>query len=116
MKRSSQVALLLMGTVAVGGGAYAMMPSENCQPGQPGLAQPGSPQPNCSPRSSSSSGGSSGGYHGGSSGSSSSSSQASSRQGFTGDASSGSSTVHGGSAPIARGGFGSFASHFSGGG
>src|SRR5260221_8429169 len=32
MKRSSQVALLLMGTVAVGGGAYAVMPHENCQP------------------------------------------------------------------------------------
>ena len=113
MKRSSQVALLLMGTVAVGGGAYAMMPSENCQPGQPGLAQPGSPQPNCSPRSSSSSGGGSGGYR---SGSSSASSEVSSRQSFTGDASAGSSAVHGGSAPIARGGFGSFASHFSGGG
>jgi hypothetical protein len=110
MKRSSQVALLLMGTVAVGGGAYALMPSENCQPNQPGLAQPGSPQTQCSPRSSSSS---SSGYRGGSGWSSSSSS---SRQGFTGDASSGSSTVHGGSAPVARGGFGSFASHFTGGG
>lgn len=30
MKRSNQVALLLAGTVAVGGGAYSLMPSENC--------------------------------------------------------------------------------------
>jgi hypothetical protein len=29
-KRSSHVALLLAGTVAVGGGAYALMPGENC--------------------------------------------------------------------------------------
>ena len=32
MKRSSQVALLLAGIVAVGGGAYSLMPSENCSP------------------------------------------------------------------------------------
>ena len=31
-KRSGHVALLLMGTLAVGGGAYALMPSENCEP------------------------------------------------------------------------------------
>jgi hypothetical protein len=106
MKRSSQVALLLMGTVAVGGGAYAMMPSENCQPNQPGVQQ----NQNCNR---SWRGASSGGGYG-----SSSSSSTSSRQGFTGDGStsSGSSPVHGGSGSIARGGFGSFASHFSGGG
>jgi len=39
-KRSGHVALLLAGTVAVGGGAYALMPSENCAPNQPGMAAP----------------------------------------------------------------------------
>ena len=33
VKRSHHVALLLMGTMAVGGTAYAVMPRENCQPG-----------------------------------------------------------------------------------
>ena len=32
VKRSGHVALLVMGTLAVGGGAYALMPSETCQP------------------------------------------------------------------------------------
>ncbi len=58
MKRSSQVALLLMGTVAVGGGAYALMPSENCQPG---VVQPdgrlSQASQNCNRGSGSSSGG-----------------------------------------------------------
>jgi hypothetical protein len=37
VKRSNHVALLLMGTFAIGGGAYALMPGENC--GQrPGMA------------------------------------------------------------------------------
>ena len=59
MKRSANVALLVMGTVAVGATAYALMPSENCQqPGQPGAAQ----TTQC--RTSSSSSG--GGYRGGS--------------------------------------------------
>ena len=35
-KRSGHVALLLMGTLAVGGGAYALMPRGNCQPASPG--------------------------------------------------------------------------------
>jgi hypothetical protein len=110
MKRSSQVALLLMGTVAVGGGAFALMPSEKCQPNQPGLAQP-SGQQNCgsSYRGNASSGGS---YGRPSSSSSSSSQYLSSRQGFAGNGSSSSSTSN----SVARGGFGSFSSHFSGGG
>jgi hypothetical protein len=102
MKRSSQVALLLMGTVAVGGGAYALMPSEKCQPNQAGLAQPAGQQ-NCGSnyRGNVSSGGSYG-------------RPSSSQQAFSGNASSsgGSSTT----TPVARGGFGSFSSHFSGGG
>ena len=39
-KRSSHVALLVMGTLAVGGGAYAMMGHENCQPAPPIAHEP----------------------------------------------------------------------------
>jgi hypothetical protein len=103
-KRSGHVALLLAGTVAVGGGAYALMPSENCAPNQPGMAAPANA--GCSPRSSSSGGG------------------GSSRYGFySGDSSankSASGTSPSSSGTVTRGGFGSFAhaftSHFSGGG
>lgn len=103
-KRSGHVALLLAGTVAVGGGAYAMMPGENCATSQPGMAAPANA--GCSPRSSSSGGG------------------GSSRYGFTGGDSaankSASGTSPSGSGNVTRGGFGSFAqaftSHFSGGG
>jgi hypothetical protein len=119
MKRSSQVALLLMGTVAVGGGAYALMPSENCQPGvvQPD-GQLSQVSQNCNRGSGSSSGGGggSGGYRSSSSSSSSSSSQ---RQNFASDGRTnyGSSTGSDhASSSVSRGGFGSFASHFSGGG
>jgi hypothetical protein len=110
-KRSSHVALLLAGTVAVGGGAYALMPGENCAPSQPGMAAPAT---GCSPRGSSSSGGH--GYFGGSS----------SRPSFySGDSSSsrsgtGAASSEAGSGGVTRGGFGSFAhaigAHFSGGG
>jgi hypothetical protein len=103
-KRSSHVALLLAGTVAVGGGAYALMPGENCAPSQPGMAAPANA--GCSPRSSSSGGG------------------GSSRYGFySGDSAankSASGTSPSSSGTVTRGGFGSFAhaftSHFSGGG
>jgi hypothetical protein len=105
-KRSGHVALLLAGTVAVGGSAYALMPGENCAPSQPGMAAPANA--GCSPRSSSSSGG------------------GSSRYGFTsGDpkaskSASATSPSGSGSGNVTRGGFGSFAhaftSHFSGGG
>jgi hypothetical protein len=100
--KRGQVALLLMGTLAVGGGAYALMPSENCAPNQPGMAAPSglTTSADCRPRGSSSGGGG----HGSSGGSSSRSSF------FSGD-----SSNH-----VTRGGFGSFAhaftSHFSGGG
>jgi hypothetical protein len=102
-KRSGHVALLLAGTVAVGGGAYALMPGENCAANQPGMAAPANA--GCSPRSSSSGGGSS-------------------RYGFTsGDSAankSPSGTSQTSSGAVTRGGFGSFAhaftSHFSGGG
>ena len=55
-KRSGHVALLLMGTFAVGSAAYALMPSRNCEP-SPNAASPSLQQGNadCSSRSSSSS-------------------------------------------------------------
>ena len=112
--KRGQVALLLMGTLAVGGGAYAMMPSENCEPNRPGIASPsGLPASGeCRPRGSSSSGGH--GYTGGSSSRSSVYSAGSSSNHASSGTSSDSSTGH-----VTRGGFGGFAhafsSHFSGG-
>jgi hypothetical protein len=110
-KRSGHVALLLMGTVAVGGGAYALMPGGGgCQPTSPGMAAPAVSQAatGCGPRSSSSGGG-----HGGS--------WSSRSNFFSGDNGSGhtasGSTSDSGSG-VTRGGFGSFArafaAHFSG--
>jgi len=114
MKRSSQVALLLMGTAAIGGSAYAFMRSENCAD-RPGMSAPGSQQAtDCARRSGSSS--SSGSYrsYGGSS-----SSSAHNPSGNSGSASH-SGIGDSGSHTTTRGGFGSFAhsftSHFSGGG
>ncbi len=109
-KRSNHVALLVMGTLAVGGGAYALMPREDCRPASPGMAAPAVPQPgaDCAPRSSSSGSGG----HGGSGGSSSRSSF------FSGDSSSGgaSSSSTSSSGSVSRGGFGSFAHAFGFGG
>jgi hypothetical protein len=105
-KRSGHVALLLAGTVAVGGGAYALMPSENCAPNQPGMAAPANV--GCSQRSSSSGGGGSSryGFASGDSGS--------------GKSASGGSSSEPGSGGVTRGGFGAYAhalaGHFSGGG
>ncbi|MBS0529329.1 MAG: hypothetical protein JSS22_08070 [Proteobacteria bacterium] len=128
VKRSGHVALLVMGTLAVGGGAYAMMPKNNCDPKRPDIAAaaaPGQPQPDpaCQSRRWSSSGGH--GYYGGSSsrtgfyGGDSSASHSSSGYSY-GNALSGSNGSHAGGGGIARGGFGSFAhaisAHFSGGG
>jgi hypothetical protein len=113
VKRSHHVALLLMGTFAIGGGAYALMPGENCEPNRPGMAAPSGlqTQAECPPRGSSSN------SHGSSGGSSSRSNF------FSGDSSSHSSSgtsSDSGSGGVTRGGFGSFAhaftSHFSGGG
>jgi len=107
-KRSGHVALLVMGTLAVGGGAYALIPSESCTPPPPAMAAPALPQSNdaCPARRSSGSSGSGGRWssfhlYGGpnsSEGLSSASAAESSR--------------------VARGGFGSFAHAFgfSGGG
>lgn len=105
--KRGQVALLLMGTLAVGGGAYALMPSENCDPNKPGMAVPSGQQTGTECRSRGSSG---------------SSGRIGSRSGFfSSDSSSshsspGASPTDSGSGHVTRGGFGGFASHFSGGG
>jgi hypothetical protein len=101
-KRSGHVALLLMGTFAVGGGAYALMPRDNCER-PPNVASPSLLQSNaeCPPR-----GSSSGGSHGGSGGG---------RSYYSSDSSSShsaSSTSDSGSSHVTRGGFGSFAHAF----
>ena len=107
-KRSGHVALLLMGTFAVGSAAYALMPNRNCEP-SPNAASSSLQQSSteCSSRSSSSSGGGSGG---GSSRSSYYSSDSSSSHSSSGTSESGSHSAQ-------RGGFGSFghAVGFSGG-
>ena len=108
VKRSRHVALLMMGTMAVGGGAYALMPRQNCQPNGPGMAAPASPEAAAACSRSSSGGG-----HGGGSGGWWSHSN------FYGSSSSGTSTASA-ATETTRGGFGGFARafsmHFSGGG
>ena len=108
-KRSGHVALLLMGTVAVGTAAYTLMPNRNCEPSPNAATSPlQQNSTECSSRSSSSS------SHSGSGGSSSRSSYYSSDS-----SSSHSSSGTSDSAPhsVQRGGFGSFghAVGFSGG-
>jgi hypothetical protein len=90
-----------MGTMAVGGGAYALMPNRNCQPNPPGMATPGVPQ-----------GSTTCAAHG----SSGSSYTRSSRFSFFGaDSSSSRSSAtssDSGSPGVTRGGFGAFARAF----
>jgi len=110
-KRSGHVALLLTGSLAVGGSAYALMPQGNCDPSPPGMAAALGPQTGvgCSPRGSSFGGH---GYWGGSSRYSF----------FGGDTSSNRSgtPANPDSGGVTRGGFGGFidsiSSHFSRGG
>ena len=110
--KRGQVALLLMGTLAIGGGAYALMPGENCQPNQPGMVSGPQGSTECRPRGSSSGGGSSSHY-------SFYSGNSSSSRSSSGTSSSGTASDSG-SGNVTRGGFGgfahAFASHFSGGG
>ena len=107
-KRSGHVALLLMGTFAVGSAAYTLMPNRDCEQ-SPNAASSSLQQSNanCSSRSSSSS---SGGSGGGSSRSSYYGSDSSSSHSSSGTSDSGSHSAQ-------RGGFGSFvhAVGFSGG-
>jgi hypothetical protein len=107
-KRSGHVALLLMGTFAVGSAAYTLMPSRNCEPSPNAASSSQQQNTECTSRSSSSSG------HGGSGGSSSRSSYYSSD---SSSSHSSSGTSDSGSHSAQRGGFGSFghAVGFSGG-
>ena len=117
VKRSGHVALLVMGTIAVGTTAFTLMPRRNCDPTPPGAIVPGATAPgttvpgalapvqtstNCSGSSSGSSG-----------------SHWSSRSSFYSSDSSSHSSSGGssdsGSGGVSRGGFGSFAHAFSGG-
>jgi hypothetical protein len=104
VKRSGHVALLVMGTIAVGTTAYALMPRSSCDPPSPGMASPADPQQAtaCSNRSSSGGSGGSGRW---SSRSSFFSSDSSSHSSSAGSSDSGSGGV-------TRGGFGSFAHAF----
>jgi hypothetical protein len=112
VKRSRHVALLLMGTFAIGGGAYALMPAENCEPKAPGMEAPSLPQSGagCGRGSTTSS------THGGSGG------WWTRRGFFSADSTSDASNPSAASEPggVTRGGFGgfarAFAAHFSGGG
>jgi hypothetical protein len=99
-KRSSHVALLVMGTLAVGGGAYALMGPESCQPAAPGVAGATVPQTATACTSRGSSGGTS--Y------------TRSSHYSFFGGGSSSHSSSAGAaeSGGISRGGFGSLARAF----
>jgi hypothetical protein len=99
-KRSNEVMLLVMGTIAVGSTAYMLMPRQ-CTPAEPGTMPTVSSPAECPPRGSSSSGHGSGG---------------SSRWGYSSSGSSGStsaSTTDASSSTVKRGGFGSFAHSFS---
>jgi hypothetical protein len=98
-----------MGTVAVGGGAYALMPGGGCQPTSPGTAPAVSQAATgCGPR-----GSSSGGGHGGSW-----SSRSNFFSGDTGSGHAASGNTSDSGSGVTRGGFGSFArafsAHFSG--
>ena len=107
-KRSGHVALLVMGTMAVGGAAFALMPGQTCvppQPAAPGMAAPAVPPTGgCTSRGSSYSGGGTGSwssfhFYGGDSASRASSAASSESSGG-----------------VTRGGFGSFARAFGFGG
>jgi hypothetical protein len=112
VKRSNHVALLLMGSFAIGGSAYALMPRGNCEPNRPDMATALQSNAGCAPRASSSGGGH--GWSGGSSRSNFFSSDSGSSR------SQSAATSDFGSGNVTRGGFGSFAraftAHFSGGG
>lgn len=98
-KRSHEVVLLVMGSIAVGSTAYALMPTQ-CTPAEPGTMPTVSSPAECPPRGSSSS------SHGGSGG----------RYGYSSGGSSGSTpagTTDASSSATRRGGFGSFAHGFS---
>jgi hypothetical protein len=91
VKRSGHVALLLMGSLAVGGTALALVPRQSCEPPAPGSPQT---QGTCTSRSSMGNGGGGGSRFYGSSDSTRS------------------SVASADSGGVSRGGFGSFAHAF----
>lgn len=112
VKRSGHVALLVMGTIAVGTTAFVLMPRRNCDPSPPGASIPGASVPGAAvsaqtstPCRSNSSG--SGSHWSSRSSFYSSDSSSHSSSGTSSDS---------GSGGVTRGGFGSFAHGFSGGG
>ena len=109
VKRSGHVALLVMGTIAVGATAFTLMPRRNCDPTPPGATVPGaqSPAHGADDKLSSSSSSGSGSHWSSRSSFYSSDSSSHSSSGGSSDS---------GSGGVTRGGFGSFAHGFSGGG
>ncbi|WP_027556411.1 hypothetical protein [Bradyrhizobium sp. Cp5.3] len=110
VKRSGHVALLVMGTIAVGTTAYTLMPRQHCDPPPPpGAAAPAQTTTTCTSSSHGSSSGSSGSRWSSRSSFFSSDSSSHSSSGTSSDS---------GSGGVTRGGFGSFAHAFgsSGGG
>jgi uncharacterized membrane protein YgcG len=111
VKRSGHVALLVMGTMAVGGSSYAYMTRQNCQPNNPAMAALASPDTAaaCASRTSWWSGGHS---------SSGGSGWWSRSSFYGGNSSSSGSSTSSGPTETTRGGFGGFAraisAHFSG--
>jgi hypothetical protein len=106
VKRSGHVALLVMGTIAVGTTAFTLMPGRNCEPTPPGSVPSATAPAQTSTNCTSSSSGGSGSHWSSRSGFYSSDSSSHSSSGGSSDA---------GSGGVTRGGFGSFAHAFSGG-
>ena len=106
VKRSGHVALLVMGTIAVGTTAYTLMPRQTCEPTPYGTDPAVQTSTACSSSRSSSSGGSGG----------SGSSRSSFYSGDSSSHSSSSTSSDSGHSSVSRGGFGSFGHGFSGGG
>ncbi|WLA63883.1 hypothetical protein [Bradyrhizobium diazoefficiens] len=106
VKRSGHVALLVMGTIAVGTTAYTLMPRQTCEPSPPRTDPAVQTSTACSSRSSSSGG----------SGGSGSSSRSSFFSSDSSSHSSSSTSSDSGHSSVSRGGFGSFGHGFSGGG
>ncbi len=102
VKRSGHVALLVMGSLVVGGGAYGLIPRENCEPPSPGMGAPAVPQ----------TGTACGATYRGSSGSSAGYGRSTHFSFFGSDSSDRPGSSESSSAKVTRGGFGSLAHAF----
>lgn len=111
VKRSGHVALLVMGTIAVGTTAFMLMPRRNCDPAPPGASVPGAPVPGVATPAQTSTNCSASSSGGGSHWSSRSSFFSSDASGHSSSGTSSDSGAGG----VTRGGFGSFGHGFSGG-